>query len=509
MHLLLRKYGNLLDVSTDGASPTPQAIVDLLAPALTYTQREHLRGADAYDPLTGKHQRVRLTTRAVWQLSLDGKLTTPFGFLYRVAKVLRDNGCTPHFVDVSPPRKRPNCYDGNWDNVCRFITFRPRQQECVQAVLDNPCGVIKAVTGFGKTELFAALALYYSYAKIDIVVDSIDIARDIQRRMLAYVPGIGFIGDGDDDPQRVTVVSASSLHKVDGEADIVFGEECHQLAAPSVAEPFAYKYRHAKAFGWSATPYGRSDGTEARVEAMFGPMIFEITYQEAEALGLVVPVRVNWLPIEMPENPVAGYKADAAKKRWGIWRNDFRNNAYAEFIHNNYPVEKQILLLVETIEHAVHLRRFLPEFQLVYANMKKSDFAGYVASGLLPADFPEMTPDRRMLMKAAFQGGSLRRVIATDVWSTGVDFKSLEVVGRLDEREGEVVNTQGPGRVSRIYDTADGPKQYGEVIDAIDYWDDNFKRKSRARYKHYDGMGWTQNWPSGRRQIADARGPRA
>lgn len=508
MHVLIRKYLNLIDVTLDGASPTPGPLIDLLAPPLTYMQREQLRGADAYDPITNTRQRVRLTERRLWTLSEDMKFTTSVGLMQKVCRILQDNGYVPHYKDITPARERPNAYDGSWENVLQYITFRARQQDCLQAIINNPCGVIKAVTGFGKGVILAAVCLYYPKAKIDIIIESLDIANDLQRRLTEFIPGVGIINGTKNKPGRVTIVSAGSLHKVDGLADFVLGDECHTLGAPSYAEPLGYKYRWARCYGFSATPHGRSDGTEARIEGLFGPIIFEITYQEAEALGLVVPVRVHWLPIEMTKNPVAGYTADTAKKRWGIWRNDVRNAAYANHIHETYAADKQVLALVESIEHAVYLKRFLPEFELAYSNMKQNDFLSYVASGLLPASFPEMTPERRIAMKTAFKAGTLKRVIATDVWSTGVDFEALEVVARLDEREGEVASTQGPGRATRILTTAEGSKAYGDVIDAIDYWDENFKRKSRARFNIYDGMGWGSNWPTGRRNISERRGPR-
>jgi len=105
-------------------------------------------------------------------------------------------------------------------------------------------------------------------------------------------------------------------------------------------------------------------------------------------------------------------------------------------------------------------------------------------------------------MREQFETGELKRVIATDVWATGVDFEALQVLYRVDARESQILDTQGPGRVSRIH-PASG-KEYGEVIDCLDAFDKTLKRKSETRKRHYAALGWSQDWPSGRRQISHA-----
>lgn len=225
----------------------------------------------------------------------------------------------------------------------------------------------------------------------------------------------------------------------------------------------------------------------------FGPEVFRITYEECVALGLVVPIHVRWLPIRLQDNPCKGKTTTVSKKRWGIWRNWDRNRIIAEDART-YPADQQVLILVETTEHAVFLWNVLREFDLCYGTMDHEEFEGYKSSSLLPPSFQLTDAARRENMRKAFEAGTLKKVIATDVWSTGVDFVQLQTLYRADARESEIMNTQAPCRTSRVYDG----KLCSEVIDCADFWDPAYERKSKKRKADYKRLHWTQTWPSGR-----------
>ena len=165
-----------------------------------------------------------------------------------------------------------------------------------------------------------------------------------------------------------------------------------------------------------------------------------------------------------------------------------------------YPETHQILILVETIEHAVHLGLHLPEFTLVYGQMSSEDYFAYKRNNLLPADYISLNEAKKYELRTQFEAGTLRKVIATDVWSTGVDFEQLNVLVRADDRDSDIVDVQGPGRVSRIYTAEDGTKkEYGEVVDCMDVFDPAFYRKSTGRRNSYILLGWEQNWDDAQR----------
>lgn len=494
--VLIRRSGTLIDISPDGRNPLDPRIVSMLNPLLTYQHKHMLRGHHKYGP-DGHKRSVDVETRYMYAIE-EGRLLTGFGFLTSIAAVFRQHGITARYVDLSPP-KREGVYTPDWDNVRRYVNFRPKQEECLHYITQNQCGLINAATGFGKTYMFEAMAHLYPRAKIDIVVQPVDVALRIMRQLTRTVPNVGLVGGGSKCiGDRVTVYTAASCHHAPGDADFLLGDEVHQLMAEATSQAVAKAWRFTRNFGFTATPDGRMDGADAQLEQFFGREIFRLTYEEAKQLGLVVPIHVRWIPIRMEHNPAAG-KDGVTKDRWGIWRNAERNRLIAQDIRNNYPdPNTQILVLTDKVDHAIMLWQNLPEFALCYGqSIDQADIDRYKANGFLPNSFLPVTTERREALRAGFESGQVKRVIATDVWATGVDFSQLQVLYRADARSSKILDTQAPGRVSRVSPATN--KQIGEVVDCYDAFDKGYKNKSETRKRNYAELGWTQDWPTGGR----------
>jgi len=494
----IKRVGNVLTLTANDGGPLNPSLIKALTADLSYEHIEQVQGAARRNPVTG--QRVFFQTKEYKLFRVEnGQVVLLAGYLARMVRRLKKLGCPATLVDASPKRKRPNCYTPQWDNLKGRIEFRARQEELLQIISKAPCGIVKAVTGFGKTTAIGAAALLFPEARIDVVTKSVDVAERIVRSLRRLLPKVGMIGDGWKQRERVTVITAGSLTHADGDADFLFADEVHQLATINFSTALAARYRNSRNFGMSATPYSRMDNAHAVLEPLFGPMVFDLPYQQAVELGLVVPVRVNWLPIRLSHNPAERYNNRVARKRHGIWTNYERNRIIAEAIRE-YPADHQVLILVETIEHAVHLGRHLPDFTLVYSQMSPQDCAQYKKLKYLPADYAPLSDVQKHDLRAAFETGALRRVIATDVWATGVDFEQLNLLVRADDRDSDIVDVQGPGRVSRIYTAPDGTrKEYGEVLDCMDTFDPTFYRKSMGRRNSYKLLGWEQNWNDAQR----------
>jgi hypothetical protein len=147
------------------------------------------------------------------------------------------------------------------------------------------------------------------------------------------------------------------------------------------------------------------------------------------------------------------------------------------------------------------LKALLPDYEVVYAQSDQNRLdeiavLDEIGDKLLAQGFrPEaMTPERRENLRRAFETGRLKKVIANDVWSTGVSFERLQVMVRADARSNEIVDEQIPGRVSRIH-VASG-KSTGIVEDFLDQFDPSgLGRQAQNRKKNYEAKGWTQNLP--------------
>jgi superfamily II DNA or RNA helicase len=409
---------------------------------------------------------------------------------------LEDHGFAVTFIDKDTP-KPVSTYAPDWDRLFQRFQLRPRQEECMAQIDMHDYGQIIAPPAFGKTFIMAMIASVYPKAKIDITTKRKDVVGTIRNILTRWVPNVGQVGGGKQKKGRVTVYTANSLHLSDFNADILLADEVHELMTDRLAERLN-QYWHSRNYAFTATPGMRLDNAYHRAEGLFGPVIFEMSQPEAEQLGLVAPILVQWVDVSIATNPAAPYKTLVARKRNGIWRNQYRNNEIAQVARQYLSAGEQTLILVDTVDHALHLRRLLPEATLCYSEgaldgresqVKRQQ---YVKSGMLGAD-EHMTTPLRSSLRTKFENRELMLAIATGVWAVGVSFDSLNVLIRADGGASETANIQLPGRVCRI---ASG-KACGVLVDFWDKWDLGFRDRAMQRRRDYHKRGWTQILPNG------------
>lgn len=472
--MIISKDGNVLSIQGD---PIPQRLFTDLDHELSYTYRSRNFRGD-----------LLLEKRLLYNMSCDNLMLTTIGMWPDIQKVLAQHpNVQVSFVDNTPDEYNLKKVVPDWGNVSD-LTFKPGQREAIQAIINSNGGIVCAPTGFGKTFLIGALCKLFPKARIHISTKSVEIAIRIVKDLKRLIPSVGMIGGGKNEAKaRVLVITADSLHKAPGDADLFFYDECHQAAAESYTQDILTTYNYAKRIGFTATPTGRSDGADRVLNLLFGNVIFNMDYSQGVDLGLVVPIRVRWLPYTGPCVEASEYKKAIYRKRHCIWRNEARNKVIADDVHANYENDS-VLILVETVEHAVYLHKLLPEFELCYATMDPADLTKYKAKNLLPEDYEPLSKNDRIKLCNDFLTGKVKKVISTDVWSTGVDFPSLSVVYSVSSRVSKILTTQGAGRVSRIF----SGKDHGNVVDIQDLFADDFKGFSYRRYKTYKELGWEQ-----------------
>lgn len=456
---------------------------------LTYDHVEHLRGADAIDPETGAYVPVRVTPARLYSYR-EGRLTFPAGFLESVLAVLDQTGCRYTVDDLNPPPVRPNAFVSDFPNMFSVIgELRPRQDECIAQILGRKRGLIDAPTAFGKGTVICAVCAALPNARIDVVVSRQDIAKTLYRRLLRVESGIGLVGAGSREyGRRITVYVSDSLkyapHGEEDEADMVLVDEVHEAATATFIEELA-RYRRSRMFGFSASHGMRADGADHRLEGIFGKIVFRMSYEEAKNLNLVTPIQVEMHSCDRCDATLAD-RSDVERNRLGIWTNIHRNRLIAEQATKHIEDGKQVLILVQTVEHVVNLHALLPGFEMVYDKMAPADRSRYVKLGLMDGREPNMTKSRRDRLRAEFESGRLRGAIANDVWSTGVDFPGLDVLIRGDARSSKITDVQAPGRLARRHDGKVG----GLLIDLFDRFDPGFLAKAKKRISSYKSFGW-------------------
>jgi superfamily II DNA or RNA helicase len=217
-----------------------------------------------------------------------------------------------------------------------------------------------------------------------------------------------------------------------------------------------------------------------------------MTYPEAVEHKCVVPMEVNWNPVMATSQ--GNYDDILDRERYGIWQNAHRNAIIAERAHHYSDHGDQVLVIVSKVEHAMFLKKHLPDFTLCYGELDPKDRRWYISEGLIPEKQPQMTLDRRLMLTRAFRAGRLKKVIATGVWNRGVDFRNLGVLIRADAQSSPIADIQIPGRLSRT--AVEAGKEVGIVEDFMDQFDKALAERARRRRSNYKSYGWTQLIPS-------------
>lgn len=490
----LYKNGNMLVVE-----PTTDAIFSLLRQALTFHETIKFRGKEAYQRKALGLSQFERKEHALFELDARQRLATNFGFWGTISQRLKKAGYTVRCHDLRPENKE--IFTPVWRNISRY-SLRENQPDFVREVLRNRCGRFDCPPGFGKTFMLGVISALFPKAKIDIVTRRVSVLRDrIFPELVQMVGDVGIIGGGKKiENRRVMCYTVGSMHYSPATADILIGDEVHELAADQAAGQLV-RWQRSRNYGLSASHDMRFDGKDLRMHGVFGPVVFRVDYRKAQDAQMVVPIRIVWTPVVMDYNPCAA-REDTEKKRYGIWENDYRNRLIAADARK-YDDATQVLITVDTLEHAMQLKRVLPEFTVVCQenSLSPERIKSFAQRGCCSRNEPVMTLDRRLLLTRQFEKGILKKAICTTVWNVGVSFNSLTVLIRAAGGGSSINDIQIPGRVSRV---ADG-KTEGIVHDYTDEFDPSLHRQAESRSDNYSKSGWINNFPAATKKNYSGR----
>lgn len=495
--IVVRRYFQTLEVSNYGYGPLPPEVMSDLGRHCSYTHKTVPYGYDPddFDQLTGERLRIKTEVVMLYQLDDRGRFCTGFGYYEAVIEILNRHRCDVRFADVTPAHPNPKAFETHFENLAiHRVNLRPRQDEFLAKIVGNQNGVFQATVGFGKSFLIALAALVLPYARIAVYVPWRSLLHGMADSISRYIGLVGKIGDGHRDGHtRVTVITLDSIHHTPPDIDIAFFDEAHLVCGGQHPSKIAAVYQdsHARLFTLSATPYSRFDQAHAKLELLFGRLRFKLLYPEAVRLGVVVPIAVRWVALDLDPNRIGSSRNRVVDQRLTIWDNKQRNKAIAAVVMA-LPQDEQVLVLVDKIEHAVCLARELSGFVLVYGGIDAARINELRKKGMIGEDFVPLTSKQQKFYETEFRAGRLLKVIATRVWSTGIDFADLGLVVRASTSSAnDIQDEQAPGRTSRI--TPSGEKASGHVIDFWDRWNDKLSRAAVDRSGNYRKREWNQS----------------
>jgi superfamily II DNA or RNA helicase len=429
----LKKYGNTITLA-----PLAGSLLGVVQSALTqYRTARQPNGDYVRNP------------EPLYLMEEEDTLLTYAGFLERVSALIKRAGAE---LQATEPRPIPR-FEPQWPRLAG-VQLRGGQQRMLASIVACERGQYNGFTAMGKTYLIRnTLALYpQPECTIAVIAQQRPVVDAIYRDLCELYPGeVGVFRAGRQEVNRITVCTAKSCLKPGpqwvAECHMVFYDEVHTAGAPDVSERLT-QFKFARMYGFSASTECRTDGANLVVEGLFGPVRERVTMEEGLQEGYAAKVRAFFYKVP------AAYSTrqqPAARKRETIWRNARRNRAIQRVArHWEQKLEDpQILIMVDTLEHALELGRLLPDYELIYSSADSGLVERYQRRGELPPLFRKYTPKQRMEMNQRIEEGSVKRAISTTTLGTGVDMRELDVFIRADGGSSEVSNIQFRGRVAR------------------------------------------------------------
>ena len=158
----------------------------------------------------------------------------------------------------------------------------------------------------------------------------------------------------------------------------------------------------------------------------------------------------------------------------------------------------------------------------VFAQVKPTDqiislqrlFADYVKIDGTPCGAPQqvdrtigdadmnqykLKPKDVTRIRKDFESGELKKLIATNIFSEGVNFIHLKYLIRADGETSKISNTQIPGRLSRLCEG----KDCAYLIDFVDHFSPWAYQRSIARFNNYKESGWTEGTIPPREKVQE------
>lgn len=364
--------------------------------------------------------------------------------------------------------------------------LRKYQPDVLAAICCSRFGIIDCPTGMGKTFIVEQICKIYKNLKILVVSGSRSVVNSVYDRICNACPDRKISkhsGSHKFKPESEIVVSTVRvLYKMPSDwPDLLIYDEVHEAGSPTAMQG-VMNFPYCRRFGLSASPEGRSDLADKLIEALFGPKLVQVTYQDAQKAGIVSPIQCRFIPVLQN---IGHYESEIDRKRHGYWRHPKRNELISKAA--NKFEDQQVLVFVEKTEHALRLKKLLPEFTVVHGGVSEEQWNAFIRMQVVRGDEEDLKSPKSDDIRKRFESGELQKVICTTTWNKGVDFPNLSVLIRGDGQTSSIPCTQIVGRLARI---SEG-KSHGILIDFNDDFDPWFKARSNKRRREYQDKGWT------------------
>lgn len=320
------------------------------------------------------------------------------------------------------------------------LEFRNDQLELIGKARKLQRGIILSPTGSGKTILQLGIlsCLYQSgqYRSL-ILAHTIDLVQQTVDELIKFgFDNVQMIGGKQKDKRLhgdIIVSTIQSFIKIDFReyADYfaaVIIDEAHHVSKPKgTYGKVLSKMLAPLRLGFTAT-LPTTDQAQFSMEGILGPIIGELTIEEAVELDILAKPKIRLIKSEY-NRLVRGERKYSEVYDRGVVYNRNRNKAIINVCKEYIDQGKTVLIMVQKIYHGEVLEGFARHHGVEAHFVRGST-----------------DDDTREKIKALFLKKKIKCVIATVVWREGINIPTLDVVVNACGGKSELVTLQAIGR---------------------------------------------------------------
>lgn len=353
--------------------------------------------------------------------------TFPVGLLPRVREFLREKG---YRVRVKDEREIGGVkLNSTWNE--NYI-LRKYQQKAVKKAIKAKMGVLALPVGSGKTIVGLRIVHEVDLSAL-IVVHTKELLyqwADKVEEVLGIKAGI--VGDNKWDEKEVTVAMIQTLlsrgvEKLQKDYAIVLFDECHRTSAAEKFYELGISLPQVYRFGLSATPWRRVRGEEIKIEAVVGPILYEVRAEDLIKEGFLAKPRFEVISYESSMPSFSERYKELYEDM--IMNNEERNRAIAKKAAELARKGHRVLIDVKRIEHGNFLKEMLEK------------------EGMKAEFLSSQSPNRWEILEA-FKSGEIPVLIST-LLKEGVDIPDISAIILAGGGKSDIMTIQTIGRALR------------------------------------------------------------